>query len=146
LEVGGRDVAGGNVSVVRRDRLYREDGKLDSTIFPQADFVAQAAAMLVEIQTGLFAEAKARLDGNITRGVTDFAGIEAAFADGQKTPGWVEIAWSRPTGAALEAVVERLKGLKLTMRNVPLEGGAVDGACPLTGEPAVERILIGRAY
>uniref|UniRef100_UPI0035AF6244 aminoacyl--tRNA ligase-related protein n=1 Tax=Sphingomonas sp. TaxID=28214 RepID=UPI0035AF6244 len=26
IEVGGRDVAGGNVSVLRRDRLYREDG------------------------------------------------------------------------------------------------------------------------
>lgn len=146
IEVGGRDVAGGNVSVVRRDRLYREDGKLDSAIVPQADFVAQAAEMLVEIQQSLFAEAKARLDGNITRGVTDFAGIEAAFADGQKAPGWVEIAWSRPTGAALDAAVERLKALKLTMRNAPLDGAAVEGACPFTGEPAVERILIGRSY
>jgi prolyl-tRNA synthetase len=146
IEVGGRDVAGGNVSVVRRDRLYREDGKLDSGVVPQADFAAGAADMLVEIQTGLFAEAKARMDGNITRGVTDFAGIKAAFAEGKKAPGWVEIAWSRPTGEALNAVVDRLKALKLTMRNVPLEGGAVDGVCPLTGEPAVERILIGRAY
>ena len=32
IEVGGRDVAGGNVSVIRRDRLYREDGKLDSAV------------------------------------------------------------------------------------------------------------------
>src|SRR3546814_12209572 len=32
VEVGGRDMAGGNVSVVRRDRLYRQDGKLDSAI------------------------------------------------------------------------------------------------------------------
>ncbi|RHW17875.1 proline--tRNA ligase [Sphingomonas gilva] len=146
VEVGGRDVAGGNVSVVRRDRLYREDGKLDSAIVAQADFVADAAEMLVEIQHGLFAEAKARLEANITRGVTDFTGIEAAFAEGNKAPGWVEIAWSRPTGAALDAVVERLKDLKLTMRNAPLDGGPVEGACPLTGEPAVERILIGRSY
>jgi len=146
LEVGGRDVAGGNVSVVRRDRLYREDGKLDSAIVPQAEFVAGAAEMLVEIQQGLFAEAKTRLDGNITRGINDFAGIEAAYTDDRKTPGWVEVSWSRPTGAALEAVVERLKALKLTVRNAPLDGAAVDGACPFTGEPAVERILIGRSY
>ena len=49
-------------------------------------------------------------------------------------------------GAALDAVVERLKALKLTMRNVPLDAGEAYGTCPLTGDPAVERILIGRAY
>ena len=27
LEIGGRDAAGGQVSVLRRDRLWREDGK-----------------------------------------------------------------------------------------------------------------------
>ncbi len=42
IEVGGRDVAGGNVSVIRRDRLYREDGKLDSAVVAQADFVGEA--------------------------------------------------------------------------------------------------------
>jgi prolyl-tRNA synthetase len=56
------------------------------------------------------------------------------------------VSWSKPTGAALDAVVEKVKALKLTMRNVPLDNEAATGTCPLTGEPAVERILIGRAY
>ncbi|MBV8237673.1 MAG: proline--tRNA ligase, partial [Sphingomonas sp.] len=54
--------------------------------------------------------------------------------------------WSRPTGAALDQVVERLKALKLTIRNAPVDQGATDGACIFTGAPAVERVLIGRAY
>ncbi|MFX6793976.1 His/Gly/Thr/Pro-type tRNA ligase C-terminal domain-containing protein, partial [Acinetobacter baumannii] len=29
LEIGGRDAAAGQVSVVRRDRLWREDGKVN---------------------------------------------------------------------------------------------------------------------
>ena len=146
LEVGGRDVAGGNVSVIRRDRLYREDGKLDSNVESREAFATRVAALLEDIQTGLFAEAKARLDGAIDRTVSDWAGIEAVFAEGNERPGWAEVAWSRPSAAALDAVVERLKTLKLTMRNVPLGAAPAEGACVFTGEPAVERILIGRAY
>ena len=146
IEVGGRDVAGGNVSVIRRDRLYRDDGKLDSAVVAKADFVAAAAAMLEEIQNGLLREARARLDAAITRDVTDLAGLEAFFADGVRNPGWVEANWSKPTGAALDKVVERLKSLKLTLRNVPQGAAPASGGCLFTGEPAVERVLIARAY
>ena len=146
IEVGGRDVAGGNVSMIRRDRLYREDGKLDSAVVAKGDFVAGAAAMLGEIQTALFVEAKARLDANIARDVSDFAGLERAFADTVKNPGFVEVQWAKPTGAALDQVVERLKALKLTLRNVPMTALPADGACIFTGAPAVERVLVGRSY
>ena len=54
--------------------------------------------------------------------------------------------WSRPEGAALDKVVEELKALKLTFRNVPLNGATADGTCVFTGEPAVERIYVARAY
>jgi prolyl-tRNA synthetase len=144
IEVGGRDVAGGNVSVIRRDRLYREDGKLDSAIVAKDAFVADAAAMLEDIQAALFADAKGRLDANVRRDVTDFAGLEAAFA-GDK-PGWVEVEWAKPTGAELDKVVERLKALKLTFRNVPQGAAPATGTCLFTGAPAVERILVARAY
>jgi prolyl-tRNA synthetase len=146
IEVGGRDVAGGNVSVIRRDRLYREDGKLDSAVVAQGDFIGEAAATLEGIQTSLHAEARGRLEANIARDVTDFAGLERVFAEGVKNPGWVEVQWSKPTGAALDKVVERLKALKLTIRNAPMDAAAVDGACLFTGEPAVERVLVGRSY
>ena len=53
--------------------------------------------------------------------------------------------WSRPTGPALEAVEERLKALKLTLRNIPLDSRA-GGTCLFTGQPAVEEVLIARAY
>ena len=45
-----------------------------------------------------------------------------------------------------EAVVEKLKGEKLTIRNVPRGSAPADGTCIFTGEPAVERILVARAY
>ena len=144
IEVGGRDVAGGNVSVLRRDRLYREDGKLDSAVLPRGQFVDEASQTLESIQAALFAEAKARMEANIACGVTDFAALEKAF-DGDK-PGWVEVEWARPTGAELDQVVERLKALKLTFRNVAGDAAPATGACIFTGRPAVERILVARAY
>ncbi|WP_174297375.1 aminoacyl--tRNA ligase-related protein [Sphingomonas bacterium] len=146
IEVGARDVAGGNVSVIRRDRLYREGGKVDGRILPLAGFADDVPDLLVDIQSSLHAEARDRLEAGIARDVTDMAGLEAHFADGIRRPGWVEVQWSRPTGAALDAVVERLKALKLTIRNTPVDAAPADGACLFTGEPAVERILVARAY
>ena len=145
VEVGGRDVAGGNVSVVRRDRLYREDGKLDSAILPKGGFVAGAAALLEDIQTALHTDARARLEAAIFP-VADWAGIEAMFDAKARNPGWADVAWAKPTGAALDKVVERLKALKLTLRNAPMDQGHALGPCIFTGEPAVERVLVGRAY
>ncbi|MET0245858.1 MAG: aminoacyl--tRNA ligase-related protein, partial [Sphingomonas sp.] len=146
IEVGGRDMAGGNVSVIRRDRLYREDGKLDSAIVARGDFVGTATATLKGIQDALFEQAKARTEANITRDVTDFAGLESFFEKGGKTPGWVEVNWSKPTGAELDKVVERLKALKLTFRNVPIGAVPAEGSCIFTGAPAVERILVAKSY
>ncbi len=58
----------------------------------------------------------------------------------------MEVQWCRATGDELDAIEEQLKKLKLTFRNVPQDAAAVDGPCIFTDKPAVERILIGKAY
>ncbi|WP_242122607.1 aminoacyl--tRNA ligase-related protein [Sphingobium sp. Sx8-8] len=145
IEVGGRDVAGGNVSVIRRDQLYREDGKLDNRIVAKGDFLGTACGVLEEIQQALFADAQARLLENIDRSITSLDALKAFFGASKK-PGWALVQWSRPTGPALDKVVEWLKGEKLTLRNVPADAEAADGTCLFTGEKAVERVLVGRSY
>ena len=102
--------------------------------------------MLDEIQQALFADARDRREANITRGVDSMAAMKAFFASNGRYPGWVEVQWSKPTGAALEKVIEELKALKLTVRNVPIGAVAADGACLFTREPAIERVLVGKAY
>ncbi|MEN2709831.1 aminoacyl--tRNA ligase-related protein [Sphingomonas sp. NPDC092331] len=146
VEVGGRDMAGGNVSVTVRTDLYREDGKLNSAIVGRDAFLAEAVGQLEAVQKALFEQARERTDANIVRDVTDFAGLEAYFEGAGKFPGWVEVEWARPGGADLDKVVERLKALKLTFRNVPNDATPATGACIFTGAPAVERILVARAY
>ena len=146
VEVGPRDAAGGNVSVIRRDRLYREDGKLDSAILPRDGFVGDVGATLEAIQASLHEQSREKLRAQIVP-IDDWAGVEAHFAEGVVNPGWVDVRWVRPTGAELDQVVERLKALKLTIRNAPTEQtGHDEGPCVFTGRPSVERILIGRAY
>jgi prolyl-tRNA synthetase len=151
MEIGGRDAAAGNVTFMRRDHL-RDGDKVVSKTMSRDEFVAGAAELLDDIQAILFAEAKARLDGNIITGITTFDGLEAYFGSGEADDeagafkGWAKVAWSRPEGAELEAIDERLKALKLTIRNAPLAQDPVDGPCLFTGASAKEFVLIARAY
>src|SRR4029077_19718470 len=146
VEVGPRDAAAGNVTFMRRDDL-RDGDKVKSIVKPRVDFVEGAVQLLAEIQAGLYAEAKARLDGNIKTGLTSFDAVAAYFGEADEaSKGWGRVAWSKPTGAALEAAEHKLRALKLTIRNAPEDQPASFGACIFTGAPGVEEILVGRAY
>jgi prolyl-tRNA synthetase len=146
LEIGRRDAASGQVSVLRRHRLWREDGKVDFHPLARDSFVTAAATELEGIQRELYEEARDRRDAQIVRNIDSLDALTAFYAEDQRYPGWVELAWSRPTGAELDAVVSKLKGLKLTIRNTPMDGAPVSGNCLFTGKPAVERIYVARAY
>ena len=146
LEIGGRDAAGGQVSVLRRDRLYRADGKVLFTAQSREEFLGRAAAELEHIQSSLHAEATERLEGNIHRDVASLEALAQFFGADKHYPGWVELGWSKPGGAELDEVVNKLKALKLTVRNTPMSGDPVSGACIFTGKPAIERIYVARAY
>ncbi len=151
IEIGPRDVDGGNVSFMRRDSL-REGDKVKSNIMARDAFVAGAAKLLSEIQNELYAEAKARLCANIKTDIDSFEALEAYFGAGAEDEnagefkGWVRAAWCKPGGAELDAIDTRLKALKLTLRNAPADQRTTFGKCIFTGKPGVEEILIARAY
>ena len=109
-------------------------------------FVKAAATELEGIQRELFEEARERRDANIRSDIKTMGELAQFYSEDAKFPGWVELAWSRPEGAELDAVAERLKALKLTIRNTPVDGAPVSGTCPFTGKPAIERIYVARAY
>jgi len=91
VEVGGRDMAGGNVSVTVRTGLYKEDGKLNSAIVARDAFLAEAIGRLEAAQKAPHDEAKARPDANIARDVAGFAGLERYFEGAGKFPRSVEV-------------------------------------------------------
>ncbi len=152
IEIGPRDVASGQVTYMRRDRLRDGDRVVSATV-PREKFMAEAAGVLTEIQVRLFSEAKTRLDGNIRSDIRSFDELSEYFSgagedeESVEFRGWVRLPWSRPSGAALDQIDERLKQLKLTIRNAPLgQSEAPLGKCIFTGQPAVQEILIARAY
>jgi prolyl-tRNA synthetase len=150
LEVGPRDMANDSVTLLRRDRL-RDGEKIASVTITRAELMTQAPALLAEIQTSLFEEAKAKRDANIRSDLTTFDAIAdyfgvAAEDDAGAFKGWVRAPWARPTGAGLDQVEQQLKAYKLTLRNAPLGQDSPKGKCVFTGRDAVEEILIARAY
>ncbi len=147
IEIGPRDAAAGQVSYMRRDML-RDGDKVKSLAATRQEFLEEKAVQtLAEIQHSLYAEAKVRLDNNIKSGVTDWKGVEDYYAGSDdEFKGWLKVSWSKPGGADLDAVDNKLKGLKLTIRNAPLQQPETFAPCLFTGKPGVEEILIGRAY
>ena len=145
VEIGNRDAQNGEVTMLRRDRLYKDDGKLDSQSLARDEFVQSASGLIADIQQALFDQANGRMQSQVRNDIHDIQSLADHF-NGKKYPGWVSVVWSRPTGEALEQVVKTLKAMKLTIRNTPEEGEPVKGPCFFTGEPAVERVLIARAY
>ncbi len=152
VELGPRDAASGQVTFMRRDSL-RDGEKVQSQAMSRDEFIDAAPGLLAAIQQTLFEEAKARLDANIRTDLTTFEQVAEYFGkvsdeeeEASAFKGWVRASWSRPTGEALDAVEQRLKAFKLTLRNAPMNQPSSFGPCVFTGEPGVEEILIGRSY
>jgi prolyl-tRNA synthetase len=128
IEVGPRDVAEGNVTIVRRDA---EAGPAAKTTVPTANAAGTVATLLVHIQDALLAEAVAARDGRTVRVATVEEAAEAA------TQGFARLPWS----AVGEAGEARLAERGVTVRCLQHP----DGTVPDELDADVEAI-VARAY
>ncbi|MCU0609448.1 MAG: proline--tRNA ligase [Chitinispirillaceae bacterium] len=141
LEIGPRDMASQSVFVGRRDRSRRERyGK------PRAEFVADVAQTLDEIQQGLLSRARNYRDQNLKK-IDSKEDFYAYFTP--KNPDKPEI----HGGFALchwngsQAVEEQVKkDLSVTVRCIPLDAPDEAGKCVITGEPSSRRVIFGKSY
>ena len=145
VEVGPRDIEQGAVFVARRDRSTK-----DKAAMPRDAFVAGAAAMLQEIQDGLFARAKAFRDAH-TKRIDTKAEFEAFFtprkqADENAPPeihGGFALAHFCGDPAVEAEVKDRLG---VTIRCIPLDAPEEQGACVITGRPSSRRVVWAKSY
>jgi prolyl-tRNA synthetase len=138
IEIGPRDVAGGKISFGRRD----VPGKLES---PRAEFVASIPKMLDEIQHGLLQRAM-KLREEATVQINRLKDFEEYFtAKNEERP---EIHGGLAYSHFVESpeMDEKLKGLKVTVRCVPLAGDSESGTCIFTGQPSGRRGVFAKAY
>jgi prolyl-tRNA synthetase len=147
VEIGPRDMASDSVFVARRDRSPKEKAGV-----PRAQFVAEIAHTLDEIQAGLRERARAFRDQHLRRieardEFTRFFTPPAGKSDGEAAPIHGGFALAHFCGdPAVEAQVKDELGV--TVRCIPsdpeLAGDA--GACVITGKPSPQRVVWAKAY
>jgi prolyl-tRNA synthetase len=137
VEIGPRDLAAGAASVTRRDR-----GPKERLAVPLAELPARAAAILEEIQAGMFDRAKAfRAERSVRLGSA--AEVHEFFGAGEGTGrgGFVHV-----HVADDPAVAAAFDPLKVTVRCIPMEGDDEPGTCIVTGKPVSRRSVLARSY
>jgi len=147
VEVGPRDMEQDSVFMGRRDRGHKEKEAVKRDAF-----VSGIVALLEDIQSTLFARAKAHRDAN-TRTIDSREEFEAFFGARNEAEGEDGGAGSVKGGFALvryapdPAVEEELKAkFAVTCRCIPLEGSDDPGPCIFSGKPATRRAVFAKAY
>jgi len=136
IEIGPRDVASGEAVLARRDKSG-PDAKSKASMTTIAETVS---AMLAEIQTSLYAQAKTAMVAN-TRKFDDYDAFKKHM-EGEGGGGFANIYWCG--NPACETRIR--EETKATCRAIPLEQHTQPGKCLVCGEPAAERAFFAKSY
>jgi prolyl-tRNA synthetase len=132
LEVGPRDLANGQVTLVRRDSRAKESVPLGSV-------AARVATLLVEIQQALFARARDFRQAN-THVVTTYDEFKQVMSEQR---GFIRAFWCG--GDECEKAIK--EQTRATIRVIPEDAEADgSGACVYGGEPTTRRALFAQSY
>ncbi|MBI2755563.1 MAG: proline--tRNA ligase [Chloroflexi bacterium] len=132
IEVGPRDLANDQVTLVRRESRAKEQVSLDGA--PR-----RAADLLVEIQAALLERARTFREAH-TATVDDYEGFQASMAERR---GFLRAYWCG--SAECEARIK--DATRATIRVIPADAEADGpGACVYDGAPAERRVLFAQAY
>lgn len=131
LTMGPRDVATGNIEVVRRDTLDKQSVSLDGI----DDYVE---GLLAEIQQNIFDKAAAFRSSMITK-VDTYDEFKTVL---ETKGGFILAHWD---GSA--EVEEQIKAqTKATIRCLPLEFEPEEGVDMISGLPSTRRVLFAKSY
>ena len=138
LEIGLRDIDNGTLFPARRDGVKSEK------VAP-AEFVANVAATLAEMQQGLFDRA-AKLRDEATVRIDSLAEFEKFFTPKNAENPEIHGGLAYCHFVDSPEIEEKLKELKVTVRCVPLDGEAEAGTCIFTGKPSAKRGVFAKSY
>jgi prolyl-tRNA synthetase len=132
LEVGPRDLANGQVTLVRRDTRAKEQVGVEGA-------AARAYDLLGEVQTGLFERALAFREAN-THTAEDYVTFKQIMQDQR---GFIRAFWCG--SAECEGRIK--EETRATIRVIP-EDAEADGSgrCVYCGQPASQRALFAQSY
>ena len=131
IAIGPKDLENGTVELARRDTLEKEIVKLD-------ELVDKVASLMAIIQNSLHQKALNFRDNHITE-VNSFDEFKEVL---ETKTGFVSAHWDGT--AETEDKIKEIT--KATIRCIPMNNKQEKGACVLTGNPSVQRVLFAKAY
>ena len=131
LALGPRDLENGTIELMRRDTLEKE-------VVPQEGLIDRVAALMDEIQQGIFDKARSFRDSMITPVDTWEEFVRTLDTKG----GFVAAHWD----GTVETEVAIKEATKATIRCIPLDAVDEEGACIYSGKPSHQRVLFARSY
>lgn len=147
LEVGPRDVDKNGAVLRTRVLMNTPEWK---QIVAADEFVATVSDRLTQIQEGMLARARVRLNKNIVTNVQTPEEMQAYFAnqnifldEAGNTP---TVAFVRGKWCGDEDTLEMMKTLKISVRCVPFDQSGTTGKCLMTGREATLDVIYARAY
>ncbi|RLS95320.1 MAG: proline--tRNA ligase [Planctomycetota bacterium] len=144
VEVGPRDMEQDSVFMARRDRAHKDKQSLK-----RDEFVATITTILEDMQSGLFARAKAHREQNSKR-VDSRAEFEAFFGsknDSEDGGGSVQGGFALAHYSPDPKVEDELKAkFAVTCRCIPIDGDEEPGVCIFTGRPSTRRAVFAKSY
>jgi prolyl-tRNA synthetase len=138
IELGGRDIEGGVVTVTRRD-----DAELSREQIPREEFASRVPQLLEEMQAGYFGEAADRLAARTSTEIADVDAFREYFSgDDPDSGGFVRAPWSE------DPETEKVMAdLSVSVRCVPFDQDLADGAkCVISGDAARVEAIFAKAY
>jgi prolyl-tRNA synthetase len=143
LEIGPRDMEKDAVFAARRDRAPK-----DKQSIGRAELAANVAALLAEIQQGLFERARAFREEHTHRidDRDEFYRFFTAEREEEGKPAPIHGGFALTHfGGDVELERKIKEDLSVTVRCMPLDQGE-PGVCPFTGKPSAQRVIWAKAY
>ena len=131
LALGPRDLENGTIELMRRDTLEKQ-------AVPQEGLADRVAALMDDIQKGIFDKAKNFRDAMITPVDTWEEFVNTLDTKG----GFVSAHWD----GTVETEVAIKEATKATIRCIPLDVVDEEGTCIYSGKPSHRRVLFARSY
>ncbi|HEX6585339.1 MAG TPA: proline--tRNA ligase [Solirubrobacterales bacterium] len=138
IELGGRDIEQGVVTVTRRD-----DPELARKAIPREGAAEAVAEVLEQIQTGYFEEASKRLRERTRDDIAELEGFREFFS-GEETDsgGFVRAPWSEDP-----ATEETMTEYGVSVRCIPFDAELpLHARCVISGDPAKVVAIFAKAY
>ncbi len=138
IEIGPRDIAADAFPLTRRDKPHKE-----STALSRGHLVARIGDILEEIQNNIYQKALMFRDTH-TKKIDNKNEFYEFFKEDAKGDegGFAYSHWSGDP--AVEEHVKR--DLNVTIRCIPLDSEAEEGACVITGKKSRQRVIFAKSY